>query len=120
GRGESARLDRRRPRGGRPICRRPELRERVGRARVRGGARRHGAGGTGAVRGGAAGGAAPPVTDLLLRAGEWSDVTPASAGWSLLSFRVEPAPFSGEASGEEVALVVLGGRCSVEASGERW
>jgi 5-deoxy-glucuronate isomerase len=60
------------------------------------------------------------VTELLLRAGEWGEVTPESAGWSHLSFRVERAPFGGEAQGEEVALVVLGGRCAVEADGERW
>ena len=60
------------------------------------------------------------MSDLLLRAGEWSDVTPESAGWSNLSFRVARAPFSGATEGEEVALVVLGGRCEVEAAGERW
>jgi 5-deoxy-glucuronate isomerase len=60
------------------------------------------------------------VTDLLLRADGWSDVTPESAAWRYLSFRVEHAPFDGRADGEEVALVVLGGRCSVESDSERW
>ena len=60
------------------------------------------------------------MTDLLLRAGEWSDVTPESASWRHLSFRVERAPFDGRADGEEVALVVLGGSCSVESGGESW
>ena len=60
------------------------------------------------------------MSELLLRAGEWSEVTPASAGWSHLSFRVERAPFEGRAEDEEVALVVLGGRCTVEAEGSRW
>ena len=60
------------------------------------------------------------MTELLLRAGDWNEVTPASAGWSHLSFRVERAPFEGRADGEEVALVVLGGRCAVEAEDERW
>jgi 5-deoxy-glucuronate isomerase len=60
------------------------------------------------------------VSDLVLRAGSWSEVTPESAGWSHLSFRFARAPFAGEADGEEVALVVLGGRCAVEAGGERW
>jgi 5-deoxy-glucuronate isomerase len=60
------------------------------------------------------------VSELVLRAGEWDSVRPESAGWSHLSFRVEQAPFAGEARGEEVALVVLGGRCAVESDGEQW
>ena len=60
------------------------------------------------------------MSELLLRSGSWAEVTPASAGWSHLSFRVARAPFDGRADGEEVALVVLGGRCAVDADGERW
>jgi 5-deoxy-glucuronate isomerase len=60
------------------------------------------------------------VTELMLRSGAWDRVTPESAGWNHLSFRVARAPFSGEAEGEEVALVVLDGRCTVEAESARW
>jgi 5-deoxy-glucuronate isomerase len=64
------------------------------------------------------------VTELLLRDGEWDVVDPASASWSYLSFRVERLR-DGErvprrTGAEEVALVPLGGRCTVEAGGERW
>ena len=50
------------------------------------------------------------MTELLLRAGEWDEVRPASAGWSNLSFRVERAPFEGRADGERWEL---GGRSTV-------
>ena len=60
------------------------------------------------------------MSELLLRAGEWNGVTPESAGWRLLSFRVEQAPFVAESGEEELALVVLGGRCTVEAEGGRY
>jgi 5-deoxy-glucuronate isomerase len=64
------------------------------------------------------------VSDLLLRDGEWDVVDPASAGWRYLSFRVERLR-DGEkvvrnTGGEEIALVPLGGRCAVEAAGERF
>jgi 5-deoxy-glucuronate isomerase len=60
------------------------------------------------------------LSDLLLRAGEWEQVTPESAGWSHLYFGVRRAPFASETGGGEIALVVLGGRCLVEAEGETW
>jgi 5-deoxy-glucuronate isomerase len=60
------------------------------------------------------------MSDLLLRAGEWEQVTPESAGWSHLYFGVREGSFASETGDVEVALVVLGGRCSVEAEGERW
>ena len=57
---------------------------------------------------------------LLLRAGEWEQVTPESAGWSHLYFGVRTAPFGSATGDVEIALVVLGGRCRVEAGGESW
>jgi 5-deoxy-glucuronate isomerase len=60
------------------------------------------------------------LSDLLLRAGEWEQVTPESAGWNHLFFAVREAPFGSETRGAEIALVVLGGRCRVEAGGETW
>jgi 5-deoxy-glucuronate isomerase len=64
------------------------------------------------------------VTDLLLRHGEWDAVDPTSASWHYLSFRVEGLSdgeeVSRETGDEEVALVLLAGRCAVESGGERW
>ena len=60
------------------------------------------------------------MTELLLRAGAWDGVTPESAGWRYLDFRVRSGSFSAETGELEVALVVLGGRCRVEAEGESW
>jgi 5-deoxy-glucuronate isomerase len=60
------------------------------------------------------------VSELLLRAGTWEQVTPESAGWRFLHFGVRRDSFSAETGDIEVALVVLGGRCTVEAEGERW
>jgi len=60
------------------------------------------------------------VTDLLLRRGEWSRVTPESAGWHHLDFRLRHGSFAAETGELEIALVPLGGRCRVEAEGERW
>ena len=60
------------------------------------------------------------MSELLLRAGSWDGVTPESAGWRHLDFRVRGGVFSGETGELEVALVVLGGRCRVEAGGESW
>ncbi len=60
------------------------------------------------------------MSGLLLRAGEWGDVTPETAGWRYLSFRVEAGPFDHDSLGEEVALVPLSGRWRVEAGGEAW
>jgi 5-deoxy-glucuronate isomerase len=57
---------------------------------------------------------------LLLRAGEWEQVTPQSAGWSYLYFGVRRAPFSSATGDVEIALVPLGGRCRVGAEGEAW
>src|SRR3954468_18243703 len=59
---------------------------------------------------------------LLLRAGEWDCVTPQSAGWRYLSFRVERLDGHSErATAEhETALVLLDGACSVDAGGDRF
>ena len=60
------------------------------------------------------------MSELLLRAGTWTQVTPESAGWRHLFFGVRAGPFSAETGEVEVALVVLGGRCTVEADGRSW
>ena len=60
------------------------------------------------------------MSELLLRAGEWKEVTPESAGWSHLFFGVREGSFASETGDAEIALVVLGGRCRVEAEGEQW
>lgn len=64
------------------------------------------------------------MSSLLLRAGEWDRVDPASASWRYLSFEVERLRDGEEAvhetGGEEVALVPLGGRCAVASGESRW
>jgi 5-deoxy-glucuronate isomerase len=60
------------------------------------------------------------VTELLLRSGEWQSVTPDSADWQYLSFRVARWAFEADTGEEEVALVPLSGRCRAEAGGKRW
>ena len=60
------------------------------------------------------------MTELLLRAGQWEQVTPESAGWRYLHFGVRRGSFAAESGDVEVALVPLSGRCRVEAEGESW
>ena len=60
------------------------------------------------------------MNELLLRAGDWRQVTPESAGWSHLYFGVRRAPFASATREVEIALVPLSGRCRVEAEGETW
>ena len=60
------------------------------------------------------------MSELLLRSGSWEQVTPDSAGWRYLFFGVRQGSFASETNDVEIALVPLGGRCSVEAEGERW
>jgi 5-deoxy-glucuronate isomerase len=60
------------------------------------------------------------VTDYLWHAGAWEHVTPETAGWRYLYFGVRRAPFESNTAGGEIALVVLGGRCTVEADGATW
>jgi 5-deoxy-glucuronate isomerase len=59
---------------------------------------------------------------LLLRAGAWERVTPGSAGWRYLSFHVERLAGADEreTGGEETAIVLLEGACTVEADGRRF
>jgi 5-deoxy-glucuronate isomerase len=59
---------------------------------------------------------------LLLRAGEWDRVTPATAGWRFLSFHVErlAGAETRRTGDEETAIVLLEGSCSVDADGERF
>jgi 5-deoxy-glucuronate isomerase len=59
------------------------------------------------------------VSELFLRAG-WEPVTPESAGWRHLSFRVDTGAHEARTGENEVALVPLSGRYAVEAEGERW
>jgi len=59
------------------------------------------------------------MSELLLRQG-FDPVTPETAGWSYLSFRVESGSFESETADFEIALVPLSGRCRVEAEGESW
>jgi 5-deoxy-glucuronate isomerase len=64
------------------------------------------------------------VSEFLLKAGAWEAVTPESVDWRYLSFGVwtSPAGTTEELATHEneVALVPLGGRCLIEALGERW
>jgi 5-deoxy-glucuronate isomerase len=60
------------------------------------------------------------MSDLILRAGDWEQVTPESAGWSHLYFGVRRPPFTSQTGSGEIALVVLGGHCTVRAEGETW
>jgi len=64
------------------------------------------------------------MSRLLLEAGEWQSVTPESAGWRYLSFRVETVArgesFECATGGEEVALVPLMGRCRVASDAAAW
>ena len=60
------------------------------------------------------------MSELLLKAGAWQQVSPESAGWRYLFFGVRQGSFASETGDVEVALVPLGGRCRVEAAGESW
>jgi 5-deoxy-glucuronate isomerase len=62
------------------------------------------------------------MTDLFHRAGEWSRITPADAGWRYLTFGVErlAGTATRETGEEEVAIVLLEGACSVETGGRRF
>jgi 5-deoxy-glucuronate isomerase len=59
---------------------------------------------------------------LLLRRGEWEEVTPASAGWSYLSFRVLTLNGSSvlDTGDDEVVVVPLTGDARVAAAGGEW
>ncbi|MGH3104027.1 MAG: 5-deoxy-glucuronate isomerase [Gaiellaceae bacterium] len=60
------------------------------------------------------------MSELLLRAGKWAQVTPETAGWRHLFFGVREGAFSSETGDAEIALVPLSGRCRVDAEGESW
>ncbi len=60
------------------------------------------------------------MTDLLLRAGAWEQVTPESAGWRYLHFGVRQGSFAAETGDVEIALVPLVGSCRVQAEGTEW
>jgi 5-deoxy-glucuronate isomerase len=60
------------------------------------------------------------MSDLLLRAGEWEQVTPESAGWRYLYFGVRSGSFDSHTGDGEIALVPLSGSASIEAEGQRW
>jgi 5-deoxy-glucuronate isomerase len=59
---------------------------------------------------------------LLRRAGEWSRITPDDAGWRYLTFAVErlDGERAGSTGDEELAIVLLEGRCEIEADGARF
>lgn len=60
------------------------------------------------------------MSEFLLRAGEWEQVTPEFAGWRHLFFGVRSGSFASETGDVEIALVPLGGRCRIEAESEQW
>ena len=64
------------------------------------------------------------MTELLFRAGEWDTITPGSAGWRYLTFRVvhfaDETLVEGNTHGDEVAIVLLRGECRVTADGTSW
>jgi 5-deoxy-glucuronate isomerase len=62
------------------------------------------------------------MSHLLRRAGEWSRIAPGDAGWRYLTFGVERLRGTDEreTGGEEVAIVLLEGKCAVEVEGERF
>ncbi|WP_432565366.1 5-deoxy-glucuronate isomerase [Kineococcus sp. SYSU DK003] len=63
-------------------------------------------------------------TPQILRSGEWSQITPAQAGWTYVTFEVLtlPAGSSRElaADGSERAFVPLSGRARAKAEGSEW
>ena len=56
---------------------------------------------------------------LLLRSG-WEPVTPESAGWRHLSFRLVSGAVETETAEEEICIVPLSGACRVDADGRSW
>jgi len=60
------------------------------------------------------------VSELLLRAGEWQEVTPKSAGWRYLSFAVRSGGFATDSGEYELALVALSGRFQVTSDDGSW
>jgi 5-deoxy-glucuronate isomerase len=62
------------------------------------------------------------MSELFHRASEWSRITPADAGWRYLTFGVERLTGAAElqTGGDETAIVLLEGTCTVEVDGERF
>ena len=60
------------------------------------------------------------MSELLLRAGAWEQITPESAGWRYLAFGVRAGAFASATDDFEIALIPLSGRCRVKAEGESW
>jgi 5-deoxy-glucuronate isomerase len=60
------------------------------------------------------------MSELLLRAGAWDQVTPESAGWRHLAFGVRSGPFESQSGEFEIALVPLSGRFRIESDGASW
>jgi 5-deoxy-glucuronate isomerase len=60
------------------------------------------------------------MSDLLLAAGTWEQVTPASAGWRYLAFGVRSGSFESATDDFEVAIVPLSGRFRVTSDGATW
>jgi 5-deoxy-glucuronate isomerase len=57
------------------------------------------------------------LSQLLLRKGEWEQVTPESAGWDYLCFGVRSGFFESHTGDGEIAIVPLSGKCAVESDG---
>ena len=57
------------------------------------------------------------MSNLLLRNGDWDQVTPTEADWRFLHFGVRRGSFEAKTGDTEVALVLLGGGCAVVADG---
>jgi 5-deoxy-glucuronate isomerase len=55
------------------------------------------------------------LTELLLKAGDWTNVTPESAGWRYLYFGVRSGSFESDTGDGEIAIVPLSGACVVTA-----
>jgi len=60
------------------------------------------------------------LSQLLLRAGSWHEVTPESAGWQHLSFGTRRGSFSAETGEFEIALVPLSGSFRVDSDDGSW
>jgi 5-deoxy-glucuronate isomerase len=60
------------------------------------------------------------MSDLLLSAGTWEQVTPQSAGWRHLAFGVRTGSFESATDDFEVALVPLSGRFRVTSDAATW
>jgi 5-deoxy-glucuronate isomerase len=60
------------------------------------------------------------MSDLLLEAGTWEQVTPESAGWRHLAFGVRSGSFESATDDFEVALVPLSGSFRVASGGATW